>query len=169
MKRISLRVVGCGLLVYSLCGCATTSDPSKGGFFDGVNGLSTGEYQRRVDEKQGGLAALQSDSAKLRGEQTALNRQADSLDRQEQAYRQQLAQMKTDLTTMEAKLQKTKFQTQAKITQKRNLEQRLTNLKGQVQKTEQSGSGGAKNQEELLRLKAEKEKLQDEIVKLTTQ
>jgi chromosome segregation ATPase len=169
MKRIPLSVVGCGLLVCSVCGCATTSDPSKGGFFDGVQNISSGEYQRRQDEKREGLAALQSDGAKLRGEQTALNRQADTLDRQEQAYRQQLAQLKTDVATMETRLQKTKFQTQSKIAHKRNLEQRLANFKGQVQKTEQSGSTDAQKQQELSRLKAEKEKLQDEIVKLTSQ
>jgi chromosome segregation ATPase len=170
MKRISRCVVGCGFLMFSLCGCATTSDPSKGGFFDGVQGIQSGEYQRRADEKQDNVASLRSTGAQLRGEQTALNRQADSLEKQEQAYRQQLVQLKNDLTSMEAKLRNAKLQSQSKLAQKKNLEQRMASLKGQVQKSERApGSNETQKQQDLAKLKAEKEKLQDEIIRLTSQ
>jgi chromosome segregation ATPase len=156
--------------MYSLCGCATTSDPSKGGFFDGVQGLSSGEYDRRKNEKQDKLAGVQSTGAKLRGEQTALNKQADSLEQQERTYRQQLAQLKNDLTSMESSLRKAKLKGQSKLAQKKDLDLRLVSLRGKVQKTEQqSGPNEAQKQQELLKLKAEKEKLQEDIIKLTSQ
>ncbi|MDD3471316.1 MAG: hypothetical protein PHS86_00890 [Syntrophaceae bacterium] len=170
MKRSSLYSIGSFLFVCLLFGCATTSDPSKGGFFDGVQGLSSGQYQRRVNQKEDNLASLKDTGAQLRGEQRALNRQADSLERQEQAYRQQLSQLNHDVTNLEVKLRKAKLQNQAKLAQRKNLQNRLANLKGQLQnKEQQPGSGDAQNQEDLLKMKAEKEKLQDDILKLTSQ
>jgi chromosome segregation ATPase len=170
MKRKSLCMAGCVLIMYSLCGCATTTDPSKGGFFDGVHGLSSGAYQQRVNDKQENLSGLQSTGAQLRGEQVALNKQADSLEKQEDAYRQQLTQLKDDLSNMQSSLRKARLQSHSKLAQKKKLEERLIGLKGQVQKSEQtSKSGDPQKQQELSRMRAEKEKIQEDILRLTSQ
>lgn len=170
MKRIKLSNTGAMLLILALWGCATTTDPSQGGFFDGIYGLSSGAYQNRANEKRTTLGALQSEGDQLRGENRALNRQADTLELQEQQYRSQLSQLRTDLAGLQSRLRKAKVQNVSQQARKKDLERRLGTLQDEVRAREGQGkTGAAQNQEDLQRMRGEKDRLQEDILRLTSQ
>jgi len=58
-------------------GCETTDDPSKGGFFGGMHGLSSGAYERRTQEREARLQQLRDAQADLEAEHAALEDDVD--------------------------------------------------------------------------------------------
>jgi hypothetical protein len=64
--------LGAGLLVAA---CAISEDPAEGGFFNGVDGLASGGYVERIDEREQAVAASTSRNADLRAQQQALQAQ----------------------------------------------------------------------------------------------
>lgn len=57
----------------ALAACATSSDPSKGGFISGVQGLSSGGYQRRVDQQNAELIRMRQQEIDARAEADRAN------------------------------------------------------------------------------------------------
>lgn len=51
MKRTMKRTLLAAALLLPLSACVT-DDPTKGGFFGGVGGLSSGTYSKRIDERK---------------------------------------------------------------------------------------------------------------------
>jgi len=51
-RSILISISLCALLIGA--GCQTT-DPNKGGFFGGIGGLTSGNYQKGVDEREKAL------------------------------------------------------------------------------------------------------------------
>jgi chromosome segregation ATPase len=169
MRRKVFFSAGCALLLLSVLGCASTSDPSRGGYLDGQYNLRHGVYQQRVSDKQGQLAETQEAGVELRADNRELGRQADSLDAQEAAYREKLARLRQDVTGLETKLKKVQAQGENQQRQKRNLLKKLSNLKDQIQNAEQQqGPKGGATDADLQSLRSEKERLQNEIIKLTS-
>jgi chromosome segregation ATPase len=71
------------LLPLTLLGaCATTSDPSQGGFLSGVSGLSSGEYKRRVADRTAELERMRRDEADAVARARAANAAIETRERQ---------------------------------------------------------------------------------------
>lgn len=158
------------LLVLGISGCATNPDPAKGGFIDGLAGLSSGTYQARVDQRQQNLDQMRQASTQLEAQNRDLQQNLASSKATEQSYRAQLAQLQGDLTGLESQLRKAKAQSQAKAAQKKDIERKLADLKAKTQTMQiQGGSNEAALQNELNKLKGEKETLKQQIVKLGAQ
>lgn len=94
MKRI-ITVICAGLSV----GACVTDDPAKGGFLGGVGGLSSGAYDRRVQERQQTL-----DNEKDRN--LSLQRTRDDLRRQEAALAAERAELTTKMNNLDQDLKR---------------------------------------------------------------
>ena len=58
-----------------LTACQTTDDPREGGFIGGVGGLSSGAYERRIQEREDSLERLKSIQRELEKQQSDLEHQ----------------------------------------------------------------------------------------------
>ena len=167
MRRCSFDAI-CLLLTLIVSGCATNPDPGKGGFIDGVVGMSSGGYQGRIDERQQNLSAVQSANARMEEQNRALKRDLAATKEEEKAYRDQLTRLQSDMKALESQLRKAKVQTQSDLARKKELEQNLASLNAKIEQMDK-GSGArreAEMQDELNKLRAEKEKLKQQIIKL---
>ncbi|MEY8098730.1 hypothetical protein AB9F29_15095 [Falsihalocynthiibacter sp. S25ZX9] len=70
--RKFLPILGCSFL---LSACVSSSDPADGGFFNGVQGISSGGYDARIDEREQAVVASQSRNSDLRAEEANLQAQ----------------------------------------------------------------------------------------------
>ena len=111
MKIITTTLSGSALSLLILAGCATdpSNDPHSGGFFGGVRGLSSGDYDARqqvLDEQRGEslnqLRALREEGAYLEDERqmkaddvAAQRRQLASLKAKNRALANRINQLKT--------------------------------------------------------------------------
>jgi chromosome segregation ATPase len=88
----------------ALGACATTDDPREGGFISGVQGLSSGAYERRVREREDNLAKLRAMQADLEQEGSALT--AEKAKRQQilAQERSRLAELDADVGALQRKL-----------------------------------------------------------------
>ncbi len=147
MKTQSIQLIA---VVVLLSGCVANENPKEGGLFGGIHGLSSGSYERRVQEREDNLA-------KMRALQQELNQETTSLDAQKQQRqmildeeRRQLATLNTDVKALEIKLasmQKEKGSSDKRLT---DIQTRLTNLKSGLSTQQNSldalegnGVGGA--------------------------
>jgi chromosome segregation ATPase len=64
-----LLTVSALLSLVALGGCATTDDPSEGGFFEGVSGIASGSYEAGIETQQDEVAAAEARNAALGAEQ----------------------------------------------------------------------------------------------------
>lgn len=59
------------LATTALAGC-DSSDPADGGLFNGLNGIASGDYQERVDDRQDAVDQAETRNAALSAEQKRL-------------------------------------------------------------------------------------------------
>ena len=169
MKRFVICTAGLLFALFSLCSCATTSDPSQGGFFSGVQGLSSGTYQNRVNQKQSNLDDLKQNGSELRAQQENLSQQSAALNAEERSYRRKLSHMRHDLARLQARLRNARVGTPEGQAKKVQLEKNLTSLKVRIRTQEQQGGQSEDEiQRQLAGLRQEKSRLEQDIVKLTS-
>lgn len=130
MKRFSIFGVCLGL---ALVGCATdpSNDPHSGGFFGGVRGLTSGDYDARQQHLQGErnqslneLRALREENESLEStrrmktdEVTAQRRQLASLKARNQAMAKSIDQMARSKSATERHTAELRRQRQQQLTQ----------------------------------------------------
>jgi DNA repair exonuclease SbcCD ATPase subunit len=92
----------------SLAAC-TSDDPSRGGFFGGVGGLSSGTYERQTQARRDALAAeqqrnqqLQADAARASAQRQQSANERAALQRQNAALNSEIARLRGKLATAEA-------------------------------------------------------------------
>ncbi|MEM6680460.1 MAG: hypothetical protein AAF675_21545 [Pseudomonadota bacterium] len=86
------------LLTALLAGCESNPDPASGGFFSGVQGLSSGTYEQRLQEREQTLEAEQAAQQRLSAE-------ADALDAEQAAVSDEIAQSEMRLATLDRETQ----------------------------------------------------------------
>ncbi len=115
MKTIMISSSILGLLILGGCAADPTNDPRTGGFFGGVRGLASGDYEMRQQELQGQrdeslhqLRALREEGADLEAERqmkadevAAQRRQLASLKARNRALAQQINQIQRSKTVTE--------------------------------------------------------------------
>jgi hypothetical protein len=146
-----------------ICGC--TSDPAKGGFFDGLYGLSSGKYEERQKEKQDELNRIEENTVELDEENVALKKKHQELEQLRQNYTADLRKLEKDLDQMEIELTRVHVLGESGLNQKRILEQKLADLKRKVEHEKKfaSNSNEAQMRDELERLMKDKKRLQEQI------
>ncbi len=88
-------------LVLFAWGCATSHAPREGGFFGGVAGLSSGTYQKRVEEREARLSDLRATQRRLEDERVTLEAQKTSLQKQLEEDRANWQALQADLAAVE--------------------------------------------------------------------
>ncbi len=102
-KKI-IRLAGVICVGLALCGCAGIStDPGEGGLLGGIKGLSTGEYDRRIDSREARLNTLKDHNRKMEEENLVLKQRNRSLETR-------VSRMRTQTAAANAKARKVKAQ-----------------------------------------------------------
>lgn len=91
-------------LIALLSACATSTNPSEGGFFGGVQGLSSGEYDRRIEDRQQRLDRLRSDKKSLDDEGRQLSKSEKKLKSQVAAEKRKVNQLNKDTEALRKRI-----------------------------------------------------------------
>jgi septal ring factor EnvC (AmiA/AmiB activator) len=101
MKR---RTCQCLVPVFALvvAGCATAStDPHTGGLAGGIAGITTGSYEKRLDERQAAIDDLDQAGAALNGRIGAANDRIRDLERRLASRTNNLQRMRAELAEID--------------------------------------------------------------------
>lgn len=138
------------LSVALLTGCATTDDPREGGFFGGVQGISSGAYERRAQEREENLAKMRAMQKELETETASLDAQKHQRQVVLEREKSKLATLNKDVKALDARLAKLSKEQGASDKRVADLQHRLSLLKGQLSDQQTSldaleggGAGGA--------------------------
>jgi chromosome segregation ATPase len=100
-------LVAAALLGASAC---TDDDPSRGGFFGGVSGLSSGKYERQTQERRDTLSAeqqrnrqLHADAARASDDRRQVASERAALQRQNAALNSEIARLRGKLASAESR------------------------------------------------------------------
>lgn len=96
MRRVTLMVAVMSTL--GLVGCATTTDPREGGLLGGIQGMSTGAYDQRVQEREDRLEQLRQTQRELQTEREDLEARKARQGREVALERERLAALDRDVT-----------------------------------------------------------------------
>jgi len=118
--------------VVLLSACATTDDPREGGFISGVQGLSSGTYERRVREREDNLEKLRAMQQELEREGAALETEKSAREQALAQERRKLAELDGDIRSLEARLAELDQARGAGDERVRDLQARLAELKGRL-------------------------------------
>lgn len=147
MKMQQLLVIGSVCLV---AGCVSTDDPKEGGFFGGVQGLSSGAYERRAQEREDNLAKMRAMQNELQHESSILDTQKQQRQQLLNEEKKKLASLNTDVKALERKLAAMSKEEGVSSQRVAELNQRMSKLKGQMSSQssaldalEGGGTGGA--------------------------
>jgi chromosome segregation ATPase len=95
------RLICGAFLLLTTGGCATTSDPSKGGFVSGVTSLSRGAYEERLEQKkqvlqqeQSRLDQLQSEAARSEQDKLDADQELSIIENCSKALRRQIVDLR---------------------------------------------------------------------------
>ncbi len=75
MKTRYLTPVAALAALPLIAGCATSTDPAEGGFFNGVAGIASGAYERQIAEQEQQVADARARNDRLAAQQSALQAQ----------------------------------------------------------------------------------------------
>ena len=99
MRLIVILILGTG----AITACQTTTDPSRGGFLNGVNAISSGTYKQRSDTLDGEIVAERQRQAALLSELNQLDTEYSALQRQ---IRDQQERLKASQQPVPARLER---------------------------------------------------------------
>jgi hypothetical protein len=92
------------LMLITLSGCATTSDPREGGLFGGIKGITSGAYDDRIRQRQMQLAQQQETNIELREKSQVLERQVQLRHQELVAEQKRLVKLQDDLSQLESEV-----------------------------------------------------------------
>ncbi len=156
------------LYVGLLCLSACSTNPREGGFIGGVQGLSTGEYDRRVADREQNLAAIQQAQASGEQENQNLNVEKAELQSRLATLQQQNARLNAELNSIEQQLAAQQAKTQTAVKQKQKLVTQQKQLRKELKQL-QTASVSANNSAQIQHYEAEERRLTKEIQVLKQQ
>jgi len=122
---MSLKLLTIIFLVGFLTACAISNDPRKGGFIDGVVGISSGSYDARLQAKNRELERRQNVNQQLIEDSKTLDRQARQRENELVSERQRLNRMQGDLSRLETDVNRLQAKT-------RKQKSDIASLKGKI-------------------------------------
>ncbi|AUI69735.1 hypothetical protein [Beggiatoa leptomitoformis] len=157
-----------GILVLSLFvnACAVSDDPAQGGFFGGVYGITSGGYDRRVDEREQNLAALKNLKNQNETEQQALTIEKTTTIERLSALREQSQQLSTAVSQLTRQINSTQAKTTALQQKKQALAKQAQQLQGSLKKLQQASAAQQVTNSTLQTYENEEKRLRQEIAQL---
>ena len=153
--RFSYMILA-GLLVSA---CATTDDPSKGGFLGGVQGLSSGAYDKRIAEREERLRRLQEMQGELKTEQAGLTTEKQQKQARLKDLRRRLSRLDGEIEQLSLDLNSRRSTLASDQARRDALARDLTALRTDIANAEQRAAApdGSVRQ-----LEAERDRLEEE-------
>ncbi len=127
-----VRIILVISLILMLTGCAASTDPHQGGLFGGIRGLSTGEYDRRIQERQAHLAHLQQVQRELQQQTASLEAEKKRLSKELEGERKRLASLNRDVARLEKKINSLKRREKVSASKLKDLKARVAALKKEI-------------------------------------
>lgn len=160
----------CVLTAGVLAGCAGASkDPHEGGFFGGVAGLSSGEYDRRLQDRDENLQRLRQTQAELDAESDRLERRKATKQARVEDLRARLKRLERDTRALNRRINDLAQQSaagDARVTEAqrraRDLKQRIATQQSALDALEGGGQGDTDIDQRRRQLEAQREALQKE-------
>ena len=166
MKQHTLILIP---IVVFLTACATSTDPHEGGFLGGVQGLSSGEYDSRINERQARLDRMKQEQAALDNEKKSLTQNKSSLEKKIRQEKQQLAKLKKKNRSLETKIAQlnkdndiSKKEMDALNQRSKQLTQDLQTTSNSLDALEGNASGGSSVDKQRKQLEAQRRELENE-------
>ncbi len=148
-------VLICSLLSAS---CATTDDPNQGGLAGGVHGLSSGAYEKRIEEREESLERLEGMQKELRTEQQGLEMDKAEHQARLRDIQTRLARLDRETERLMQDIRNKRLYLAEEKAKQARLEQNLARLRGDIADLEQkSASGGS-----MVSLETERDRLEEE-------
>jgi len=131
------------LLIMMAGGCAgtTSTDPKEGGLIGGIRGISSGEYEERIKQREESLQRLKGMQKDLDTEQAALEAKKEAKARKVAEQRRELEELleKTEVLTIDVEKFQAKLGQQATIREDLNsklsqLQEKISNLSAESHK-----------------------------------
>ena len=129
MRNLRLGGLAVSLLLLSGCATDTSNDPRSGGFFGGVRGLTSGDYEARQQN-------LENRRDSSLDELRELRREGDALETERAIRADEVASQRRQLAALQARnqqlagrinqLQRSKTATERRTAELRRRQQRLT-------------------------------------------
>lgn len=131
------------LATLLLTACKTTDDPREGGFFGGVQGLSTGAYEKRIQEREARLQRLKQLQGDLEAERVELEKQQQNSRSAYAQERQRLSELSQETRSLEQKLLSLRTTEQEQESLRLDLLEQLSQLKQNIDQTANSSDSRA--------------------------
>ncbi len=138
--------------------CATTDDPREGGFIGGVQGLSSGAYDRRIQEREESLRRLNEIKRELGSEQERLSSERQRSQARLAELQRQLSRLDQEVARLTRRLEREQQQLAGDREKTAGLKRDLGQLRQQIARAG-DGPGGDRTVEEL---EAERDRLEEE-------
>jgi len=154
MKTI-VSLTACTLLLGA---CATTDDPRQGGFFGGVQGVSSGAYDKRIQEREESLQRLDAIKQELGAEQAQLTSERERKQARLDNLQQQLSQLDRETAQLSGLLERRRSELSGDREKTARLKRDLERLRQDIARTGQKADTGRPVAE----LEAERDRLEEE-------
>lgn len=145
-----------------LTACQTTSDPSKGGFLSGLQGVSSGTYDQRLEQKQTQFENAQDQNVQRQREAERLASQQAAVAQQRTEAEKKLVALGTELDGLQTKLARGRQDNSKLKGQIASLQKRITLAQ------QNPYIPDAEKARQLEALRKEKEKLEIEVEQAVT-
>jgi len=144
-----------------VAGCATSNDPSEGGFINGVVGLATGRYEKRVEEKQALLDQKQQENKEIKQEVAVLEREKVEVDNDLATSKARLAELQREMVELRQRLEHATFEEGRERQRYLYLKQELDALEQEMsQVSELNGQSKDEMNEQIRNMEERKQKLE---------
>jgi chromosome segregation ATPase len=141
-----------------LSACATTDNPREGGFFGGVQGINSGAYDKRIEEREDSLQRLNAIKQELGEEQAHLSSEKQRKQARLAGLQQQLAQLDKETAQLSRQLDQRRSELAGEKAKTARLKQDLAQLRQDVASLEGRRAAGRPVAE----LEAERDRLEQE-------
>lgn len=155
--------------ILFLSACVTNPDPHEGGFVGGVQGLSSGEYDRRSSERQARLDRMKVEQTNLDNQSSALQYDKAFVQKKISTEKHYIAQLKKDSRKLKKKIARLKNNDvtgQKKINSLEHQVEQLTKdintISYSLNALEGGGGGNTSEDQQRRQLEAQRRELQNE-------
>jgi chromosome segregation ATPase len=138
--------------------CATTDNPREGGFFGGVQGINSGAYDKRIQEREDSLQRLNAIKQELGTEQARLSSDRQRKQARLDGLQQQLSQLDRETAQLSRQLDQKRSQLAGDREKTAKLKQDLAQLRQDIARVESKRTSGRPVPE----LEAERDRLEQE-------
>ncbi len=152
-RQRTLAVAAAILGAVTLSACTGTQDPAQAGFLDGVGNLTSGTYDRRIQEREVAAATANAQADALARRAAELEGERQMLAAEEASARARLQRVNAEVYAQQQRVSQLRSAQNIDQIQLSRIEARINELQRQLQAAQSSGEPGS--DAEIVRLEQE--------------